>query len=328
MRPLVRTVLRGSLDRIHHVAAVRPAAARGTVAAVYAQAERDFGALAPPVALHSPHPGVLAAAWTMLRETLLVEGRVGRAAKETVATAVSEANSCPYCAEVHGAAADAGGGRPAGRLADWVRDGGAATGPPPGPPDRAPELIGTAVTFHYLNRMVNVFLDGSPLPPALPPAARGTMLRVVAGALRSREPGGPAPGVSRALLPAAPLPGDLAWAAPRPHIAGAFARAAAAIGAAGESALPGPTRELVLDRLAGWDGAPLGPGRPDGPAAALAPAARPAARLALLTALASYRVTPADIAAVRADDRTLVGITAWASLAAARRAGALLAGEG
>ncbi|MER6910169.1 carboxymuconolactone decarboxylase family protein [Streptomyces sp. NPDC000594] len=334
MRPVVRTVLRGALDRVHHVRAVPPGEARSTVAAVYAQTERDFGALAPPVALHSPDPQVLAAAWTMLRESLLVEGATSRADKEAVATAVSRANTCPYCAEVHGAARGPDGGRAAGPVAAWVWDGGAA-GPPPVPPDRIPEIIATAVTFHYLNRMVNVFLDGSPLPPALPAAARGTVLRAVARSLRPRRPGGPARGGSLALLPAAPLPEDLAWAAPYPHLAGAFARAGAAIGAAGERVLPGAVREMVTARLDAWDGRPPGPGsgRPDEPLSRLAPGERPVARLALLTALASYRVTAADIAAVRGgpvpvDDRDLIGITAWASLAAARRAGLLLARNG
>lgn len=34
------------------------------------------------------------------------------------------------------------------------------------PPDQAPELIGTTLLLHYLNRMVNVFLGEVPLPPA------------------------------------------------------------------------------------------------------------------------------------------------------------------
>ncbi|MFD1049963.1 carboxymuconolactone decarboxylase family protein, partial [Kibdelosporangium lantanae] len=50
---IVRAALRKSLSRIRHVTVVRPADARGLVADVYRQAERDFGMLAPPVALHS-----------------------------------------------------------------------------------------------------------------------------------------------------------------------------------------------------------------------------------------------------------------------------------
>jgi hypothetical protein len=51
---------------------------------------------------------------------------------------------------------------------------------------------------------------------------------------------------------------------------------------------------------------------------------RPAGRLALLTALASYQVDRSVVRQFRAgwpDDSTLVELTAWASLAAARRVG-------
>ncbi|WP_347566705.1 carboxymuconolactone decarboxylase [Streptomyces griseocarneus] len=216
-RTLVRTALRGSLAQIRHVRAVPPGAAEGTVATVYAASEREFGLLAPPLALHSPAPESLAACWLMLRETLLADGRVSRAAKEAVATGVSRDNSCPYCVDVHRAQVrtlppdDA-----AGRLSAWARRG----GPRPFPDEDAPEVVGVAVTFHYLNRMVNLFLRDSPVPPLAPAALRGGMLRAVSRVTRPPAPGAPAPGDSLGLLPAAPLPPDLAWAAGRPAVAG------------------------------------------------------------------------------------------------------------
>ncbi|MBZ6477621.1 carboxymuconolactone decarboxylase family protein [Streptomyces griseocarneus] len=325
MRTLVRTALRGSLAQIRHVRAVPPGAAEGLVATVYAASEREFGLLAPPLALHSPAPESLAACWLMLRETLLADGRVSRAAKEALATGVSRENSCPYCVDVHRAQVrtlppdDA-----AGRLAAWARRG----GPRPFPDEDAPEVIGVAVTFHYLNRMVNLFLGDSPVPPLAPAALRGGMLRAVS---RVTRPGTPAPGDSLGLLPAAPLPPDLAWAAGRPAVAGAFARAAAAADAAGERSVPEPVRRLVHDRLAALaDGPPPGPGadRPEAAADDLPPTLRPAGRLALLTALASYRAGPDAVAAFRAGrpgDRPLIELTSWAAFTAARRAGARLA---
>ncbi|MEV6623168.1 carboxymuconolactone decarboxylase family protein, partial [Amycolatopsis sp. NPDC051114] len=101
---LVRFALRRTLRDVKYVEAVRPRHARGLVRDVYRQVERDFGMLAPPVALHSPAPEVLAAAWLMLRESLVAGGTASRADKEVVAAAVSAANSCPYCVEVHGMA--------------------------------------------------------------------------------------------------------------------------------------------------------------------------------------------------------------------------------
>jgi AhpD family alkylhydroperoxidase len=345
---LARASRRATPGHVQHVVPVPSGAARGLTAEVYEQMERDFGMLAPPVMLHSPAPMVLAACWVMLRETLVAAGVAGRPVKEAVAAAVSRANRCPYCVEVHGAAlAGLVSGRDAAavladRLADvadpeiraaarWAGDGpGPADRRPVPPADQLPELIGVAVTFHYLNRMVNVLLQSSPFPPALPPVAlRGArwVAALVMGALaRTRR----APGDSLDLLAADGVgPTDLDWAAGHPTVAAAMARAVAAIEAAGTRSVPGPVRAVVLDRLAGWDGRPPPLGRAwlDEAVADLAEPVRPAGRLALLTALASYRVVDGDVARFRhaqPGDDALVELTAWASLAAARRAGRLL----
>jgi AhpD family alkylhydroperoxidase len=342
----IKTARRSSLAQVRHVAPVRPGAATGLVARVYDQVERDFGMLAPPIALHSPAPGPLAASWLMLRETLLTTGLVDRAAKEAVGAAVSLGNTCPYCVEVHSAtlggltpggdAAAIAAGRiesiadPAVReIASWARACGGkdATERAPFPARRAPELVGTVVAFHYLNRMVNVFLRESPFPPSLPAAARGGLLRLLVKVLgRTTREVRPS-GSSLSLLPAAPLPADLSWAAGDPHVGGAFARAAAAVDEGGSRSVPTAVRDLVTVRLAAWDGNPPGLGRAwaDDAVSGLPVAERPAGRLALLTALASYQVDRPDIDAFRRgghDDRALIELTSWASFAAARQMGA------
>lgn len=348
-RRLARVTSRTMLTHVRHVTPVAPDAADGPVARVYGQMADDFGVLAPPVLLHSPAPDVLRACWLMLRETLLAEGLVGRDAKEVVAAAVSESNRCPYCVEVHGATAagllgDAGGWLTAGvggigdprlrALADWARhsgdDGPARRRPAPFPAEHGPELIGVAVAFHYLNRMVSVFLQDSPLPPT-PAGVRASVRRTAARIMGALARTGRPPGRSLELLPPAPPEADLAWAVGQPHVAAAFARAGQAVRRAGAAALPEHVRRRVLAGVA--DPPPPGPGGRwfDAAVAELSPPERPAARLALLTALAPYRVTDADVAACRdggADDAALVAITAWASLAAARRIGARLYGGG
>ncbi|MCZ0983633.1 carboxymuconolactone decarboxylase family protein [Streptomyces diastatochromogenes] len=182
-------MLRDSLRQIRHIAAVPHTEARGQVAEVYARARREFGVVAPPLALHSPAPEALAASWLLLRETLLAQGRVSRAAKEAVATAISRANDCPYCVEVHEAKlATLTGAGAHGALADWADRN--ALGPAEGEERRpfdaadAPEILGTAVTFHYLNRMVRLFLPDSPVPDAAPAKGRGPVMRMVARAMR------------------------------------------------------------------------------------------------------------------------------------------------
>ena len=311
--------MRTAQGSIRHVKPVRPSAARGLVSKVYQQIERDYGFLAPPISLHSPSPEVMAASWLMLRETLLASGRADRVMKEAVASAVSEANACPYCVEVHDATRRSmDGTHNADAVWAW-----AYGGPPPFPDDQLEECVGVAVTFEYVNRMNNVFLPESPIPARVPGLARKQVRRTLGGVAapgkRTIEPGG-----SLGLLPAAQLPEDLSWAARHATIAGAFARASAVIDSAGVRSLPGEVRELVHTRLSG-DAADIGLSRSwvDHAVAELPSGDRAVAKLALLTALASYQVDDDVVASARracADDAALVELTAWASLTAARRA--------
>lgn len=355
-RTLSRMTAPGALAQVRHVTPVRPRAARGLVAEVYAGLERDFGMLAPPVILHSPVPPVMAACWLMLAESLLASGTVTRAAKEAVAAEVSAANTCPYCVDVHTATLHALTPSTPPALTTWARTTStartasippalttsAAPGesappaltssartasiPPPGDTVGA-ELVGVVVTFQYINRMVNVFLGESPLPPNVPRAAHGPAMRLFGRAMRPAARRPVTPGGSLGLLPAAPLPADLGWAAAVPNLGGAFGRAAAVIEEHGRRSVPGEVRELVADRVAAWDGEAPGPGRHwvEEAVAGLSAGHRRAGRLALLTALASYQVDAGVVADFRRavpDERALVEVTAWASLTAARRVGA------
>ncbi|MET7424624.1 carboxymuconolactone decarboxylase family protein [Dactylosporangium sp. NPDC005555] len=320
---IARLTRRATLSHLRHVPAVHPKGAPLLVRQVYEQVERDFGLLAPPVALHAAAPEVLAAAWSLVRENLLVSGTTTRLERECVAAAVSAVNACPYCVDVHRTVVHGLGGDP----------------PPSLPAVLPPELIGVAVTFHYLNRMVNVFLQDSPLaavPPALLGGARSVAARLM-GRLAGREP---VAGQSLSLLPATgsrvgtarQLPADLRWAAGLPHVAAAMAGAATVIEDAGERAVPVAVRDLVHECL-NERSAPLGgladaSGRLDARVAGLSAPDRAAGRLAMLVAFASYRVTDSLVAEVRAgghDDAGLIGLAAWAALAAARRCGDTLA---
>ncbi|SED35426.1 alkylhydroperoxidase AhpD family core domain-containing protein [Amycolatopsis tolypomycina] len=338
---LVRFALRRAVQDVKHVEAVRPRRAKGQVRAVYRQLERDFGMLAPPIALHSPSPPVLAAAWLVLRESLVAAGVSSRADREVVAAAVSAANACPYCVEVHamavGALGDPGtaaaleAGTPgeiadpdARELAGWAR--GAGPLPPGVPAEAAAEFTAVATAFHYLNRMVAVFLGDSPLPDRVPASARGKAKAVLGHFLRP----GQAPPAGRALelLPATGVDGP-DWAPPGSTLADAFARAGVAVEAAGERVLPPRVRELVRRELKAWDGRPPGLGRSwaDAPLAELPAAERPAARLALLVAKAAYQVDDEVVVAARrdrADDRGLIELVSWAAHAAAEELGSRL----
>jgi AhpD family alkylhydroperoxidase len=332
---VVRVALRRTLRDVKYVEAVRPRRARGLVRDVYRQVERDFGMLAPPIALHSPAPEVLAAAWLMLRESLVAGGSASRADKEVVAAAVSAANSCPYCVEVHGmalgslgepdaaAAIEAGDAgaipdRDTRALAAWARGEGRL--PADVPAGTAAEFTAVAVAFHYLNRMVSVFLGPSPLPAAVPPAARAKAKAVLGILLKPGD--APPAGEALGLLPATPADGP-GWAPPGGTLADAFARAAAAIEAAGERSVPPRVRDLVRCEVKAWDGKPPGLSRAwaEPVLAELPEGERAAGRLALLTAKGAYQVGPADVRPERTDDRALVELVSWTALTSAVAAG-------
>lgn len=334
---------------VRYLTPVPPAAATGRVARVYSQVADEFLIVVPPALLHSPAPPVLAAYWMLVREPLVAAGEVDRLAKEAVAAAVSVANTCPYCVDMHGIGvselstmddAEAVTGDRVGDVTDarvraltaWARAAhlpgcGSPFPESPFPESHRAELVGVVVAFHYLTRMVNVFLNGTLLPPRLGPAGRRRFVRgvgrLLAPTLRSR----PDPGRSVPLLPDAPLPTSAAWASGAGAVATAVARAYAAFEAAGVRSVPAPVRELVSARLQCWRGEEpgLGPQWCDGLVAGLSGAERAAARLALFTAFASYRVDERMVGEFRRwypQDRTLVETTAWASFAAARRVGA------
>ncbi|NJP33642.1 carboxymuconolactone decarboxylase family protein [Micromonospora thermarum] len=333
--------------QVRYVRPVPAPEAAGVVGAVYAQAAEEQRIVSPPVLLHSPAPPVLAAYWMLMREPLLAAGRAGRLAKEAVAAAVSVANICPYCADMHSTGmydlSDAGDAEAivadrveqvrddaVRQVAGWARSAHLADlpGAADAPFEEAdrPELVGVLVSFHYLTRMVNVFLANFLLPPGLGPAARRRLKQGISRLLRPtlREPY--PPGRSLPLLPPADLPADARWAAGNPTVAAAVARSYAAFEAAGERALTPAVRDLLLRRLDDWRGEETGVSRQwcEDLVADLPAADRAAGRLALLTALASYQVDEEVVDEFRThhpDDRSLVEAAGWASFVAARRVG-------
>lgn len=343
-----RAVERRGAVAVRHVHPVPPARAEGLVARVYEQARADF-LLVPPFTLHSPVPEILAAVWSVTRETL-VAGVVPRGLKEAVAAAVSRLNRCPYCVDAHlmalGAASGAGavravergvdGGdarlRALGAWAEATRTPGAEVlRRPPFSSAEAPELIGTVLAFHYINRMVSVFCEESPLPlPAALAGLRSVVRRLSAPMVMRSAARSHAPGASLALVPRVPLPDDLGWAATRDEIAVACAAVADAVERHARVAIPAAVLDLVRERTAGWHGEDPGLDRGwvAGAVASLPERERAAGRLALLTAFAAHRVDDAAVAEFRRqhpDDAALVALTAFASLAAARRVATWLA---
>lgn len=304
---LVKLALRRAVNEVRYVRPVPFGRATGLVRDVYGQLERDFGMLAPPVALHSPSPAVLAASWVMLRESLVAKGETSRADREVVATLVSRENSCPYCVEVHGMALDSLGRSSA---ASAIASGRPVADPRAGTlsPGARAELTAVAFAFHYLNRVVSVFLGPSPLPSSVPDSARSKAKAVLGRLLRPVE--GVSPGESLELLP--PGSGDFGWAVGNPVVADAFSRASLAFGAL---AVPSIVREVVERELSTWDGSPPGLSR-----SWVDAFDDPGVQLALVAAKAPFQVDDALVAAAGLGDRELVELVGWASFTAASRA--------
>ncbi|MFD5250923.1 carboxymuconolactone decarboxylase family protein [Amycolatopsis sp. NPDC058340] len=304
---LVRLALRRAVREARYVRPVPFGRATGLVRDVYRRLERDFGMLAPPVAVHSPSPAVLAASWVMLRESLVAAGETSRADREIVATLVSRGNSCPYCVEVHGMALDSLG---RSSEATAIAEGRPVADPLAGPlsPVARSELTAVAFTFHYLNRVVSVFLGPSPLPSSVPDSARARAKAVLRRFLRPVT--GASPGESLDLLPVGSR--DFGWAAGNPVVEDAFSRAAAAFGAL---AVPSVVREVVARELSTWDGSPPGLSR-----SWVDAFDDPVVRLALVVAKAPYQVDDALVAAAGLPDRELVELVGWTSFTAAARA--------
>ncbi|MFC9245517.1 carboxymuconolactone decarboxylase family protein [Streptomyces sp. NPDC057136] len=302
-----------------------PKSATGVVADVYAQLATDFGIeRASTFVVLSASPPLLTATWALVRESLLA-GHVSRTDKEVVAAGVSLANRCPFCVVAHTVLLHATGDH---RLAETIGSGGLPADPghrellawgkdmstpPPFPAGHAPEQIGTALAFHFINRIVSSLLTEDMLPGG---AQRYRLVRSAAGRSLARTVRRELrPGTSLALLETEGA--EPAWAAGTP-VGTAFGvlRSAAHLGA---GLLSDEDAAFVRESVAGWDGiTPLplsGAELPDR-------AERPGARLALLAARAPYRITDEDVAAWRVPpftDHCLVHLIAFGAICAVER---------
>ncbi|MGQ0847095.1 MAG: carboxymuconolactone decarboxylase family protein [Sporichthyaceae bacterium] len=292
---------------------------------IYAAMADDLVPAAPPFVVHAAQPEVLGGLWRLAREAWLA-GPAARGPREAVAAGLSDANRCPFCIEVHHSALRACGGAHEdvlawGRASALAATAGAATRPFSAA--EAPQFLGTALLFHYVNRIAEVLLKDSPFPALVgrlgrPAQKVGDLTLGAAFAGRRVEPGRYAD-----LAADGPLPTDLAWAAPNEHVAAAVGAFVAAVERA-SAGIPAPVRALVADRVRDWTGGAPALSRSWATDAAveLPAEARAAGELALTVALAPFQVDDAQVAAFRAhgaSDADLVGLLAFAALAASRR---------
>jgi AhpD family alkylhydroperoxidase len=275
-------------------------------------------------------PEVLAATWALLREALLA-GDASRVDRELVASAVSRANRCRFCVDAHGMLLHAlgehelaevitRGGTPAeprhAELAGWAEasrsPGNAGWTSPYGP-----EVTGTLLAFHFINRIVSALLDPDLLPGGL---QRSPVVRFVGGRLyakTAREP--KEPGRSLRLLGAGATGPSSAWAGESPvGIAYAALKNAATQGG---DLLSEVARQTVTATVRWEDGR-----HPPRPAEWAAELVRDlpgsdlvGTRIALLSAFVPGAISPGDVALWRRShpaDADLVRLVAYGAITA------------
>ncbi len=154
------------------------------IEAIYLQIKQDFGLLAEPFTLHSAIPDLLAAVWIATREICLINQQVSRTYIEAISTAISYSNSCKYCVDAHSIMLLSLNDKSVNKaiktanfeliedsklkkISKWSLNNSNTDNEiffnPPFSKKEAPEIIGTAFIFNYINRVVEIFLKKSPV---------------------------------------------------------------------------------------------------------------------------------------------------------------------
>ena len=333
---------------IKYIHSIAPAEADGIVAEIYAQIKRDFGVVVEPFLLHSTLPDLLAGVWTACRETELT-GIVPRSVKEIIATTVSQTNRCPYCVDAHTIMLNAIGEHKITKslslsttsgiddpklkaISKWALSSRSQKSAnilsPPFSPKEAPEIIGMAVFYHYINKMVSIFLSATPLP-SNQRWLKGSLKRIAGWYFSISARRSKSQGESLTFLPASELSSDLTWAKYSPYVAKAFAQFSAVIEEIGKNALADPIRHRVKKYINAWNGEHPAMNRQwvEHALQDLDDKSKEAGRLVLISAIAPYQVDEQMIVRFRncyPEDKTLLGALAWGSFTAAKRIGTYL----
>ena len=335
-----------SSKQINYIQAVRPNNATGELADLYKQIRNDFQ-LVPPITLFSANSDMLAALWAISRESQLAKGLVSRSDKEVVSSAISSMNNCSYCVDahigmLHGSSEhdtakamlnndfDKIDNTKAKGYVVWAL---ATLSPkslqlkePPFSKNEAPEVIGTALSYHFINRMVAVFLGKSPLPVNTDSALMRNIGTRIFGATAGKSIANKQVEVGNSLsfIPEVILPKDFSWAEPNQAIAKAYAGFSALMEKAGQETIAPEIRTLLEQNLNNWQGEEMGISRQwlEEAIQGLDSKHLSTARLVFLTALSPYQVDEEIIKDFQKNHPTeseLLSACCWASYATTKR---------
>lgn len=334
-----------SVQTMRYVSAVPNRKAEGLTKAVYDMIREDFfknGSLTS----RSKVPELMSAVWTAGRESMLVPDKVDRTTKDAISAVLSQINDCPYCEDMLISLVHAGGEHEAAKdifsqndfddsdetlrqRLEWVRaiatPGNNHIPDTPFTEEQLPEVIGTLMGMSDINRFSHVVMDGSPVgEPLGMDAVKAWALRLFGSELTATRRVSLIPGRALMLLPAAELPEDMYWAKSNPRVADAVSRYASAVEREGAKVISPNVRNRIINSLKGWHGeqAPLDRRWIDREVDGLEGDDAAVARLAIVLAKASYRVTEKmilDVLGSERDEERFIRILAWSSFTAARR---------
>lgn len=340
-----------SIKTMRYVHSIPRKSATGLLRTIYDMIAEDFF-LNGSLTSRSKVPALLAAIWTVGRESILVDDHVERTHKEAMTAVLSQINHCPYCEDMlvslvhagkaHRAAQDIFARTQLVSIDDtlrtrlgWVRAiasfGDKEITTTPFTDAQLPEVIGALMAMSDINRFSHVVMAASPVSaPFGLQFVKAALLRMFGVELRVTKAKPLAPSKALGLLPPAPLPSDLAWAKQNPRIAEAVSRWASAVEREAQSAVSPEVQCVVRRSLKNWHGElmPMSRSWVETEITGLAGDDRAIARLALVLAKAPYQVDAGLVESVlreNADQVRFIRILAWCSYSAARRFAAYIA---
>ena len=322
--------------------------AQGVVKTINQQIDRDF-ALAGPLTLSTPSERVHAVRWAAIREAFVVETHVTRAAKEIIAAVVAQINTCPFCVDAHGTSLSATGDDTTAKaivsgtwknledektkaLIEWglnTRNPNASIiQNPPFSEREAPEIIGTALTFHSINRLVNIFLAESPLPGILGSKPLKKIVLRLASKTMIKSIVRKKADASDALqfIERHAVQGHLHWAQAVPAYATVLAAEEFLLTEIERDLIPAVSGRLLKEKVSRWQGEdlPMGKAWLSGMLKDIDEKEKPIAKMMFLAVFAPYTVTEEDIQEFRevnSSDKDLVEICFWATQIVTNRIG-------
>ena len=333
-------MLENNAQAVKYIKAETLKRANSNIKNINNQIKRDFG-LVGPLSLSIPSDRVHAIRWATARESFIVETNVKRVTKEAVASAVAQLNNCPYCEDAHvGSISGAGEDEIAEAISDgtWeslrdtklkeiIRWSLNTRNPehdiiknPPFPAKEAPEIIGTALTFHSTNRLVSIYLEESPMPAMLTnKLIKKTALSIASKTLFKSmvvkdEP--ILPDESLKFIDNVPVTGDLNWAKYIPAYAKALSAKNTLLLKIEKEIIPVKSAQLLKNKIKDWHGEemPLGRSWLTENLNGLSETEKPVARLMFLAAFAPYSIVEKDIndfRKIKSSDKELIEVCFW-----------------